>query len=320
MSKRTPRELLTLVLVLLLCGLMAVFVPAFRGASNLRIVGEEAAYIGIMACGEGLVILSGGLDLSVGAIVAVSGCTTALVMAAGLAWPLAALCGLGAGALAGTLNGALITYRRLPSILITLATLLLFRHGTSLLTHARSFGPFPDAFDLIGTGWTPTILFVIITALFVVLTQRTRLGRWTLAVGGSEQAARLSGVPVGSVQRWAYLLSGLCAGMAGLIAMAFNNTTQSVVGEGAELNVIAACVVGGIRITGGEGSLLGAALGALLIALLRNALILTHRPREQSDLFVAAVILAAALLEQWRVRRQSRPHEKPDMRIAANAG
>ena len=168
-----------------------------------------------------------------------------------------------------------------------------------------NFGPFPDGFRWLGTGWTPAVLFIIVTAVFVALSQRTRLGRWTLAIGGSEQSARLSGVPVGAVKRWSYALSGLCAGMAGLIAMAFNNTTQSVVGEGAELNVIAACVVGGIRITGGDGSLLGAALGALLIALLRNALILTHRPREQSDLFVAAVILAAAILEQWRAQRQA---------------
>lgn len=302
-SKLTLRELPTLVLLFVLIGLMSVFVPSFRGASNLTIVGEEAAFIGIMACGEGLVILGAGLDLSVGAIVAVASCVTALCLANGLAWPLAAGCGLLASVLAGGINGALVTYRRLPPILTTLATLLIFRHGTSLLTHAKNFGPFPDGFRWLGTGWTPTVLFVVVTAVFAALAQRMRLGRWTLAIGGSEQSARLSGVPVGVVKRWSYALSGLCAGVAGLIAMAFNNTTQSVVGEGAELNVIAACVVGGIRITGGDGSLMGAALGALLIALLRNALILTHRPREQSDLFVAAVILAAAVLEQWRAKR-----------------
>ena len=304
-SKLTLRELPTLVLLLALVVLMSAFVPAFRGLSNLSIVGEEAAFIGIMACGEGLVILGGGLDLSVGAIVAVASCVTALCLETGMAWPLAAGCGLLASGVAGGINGSLVTYRRLPPILTTLATLLLFRHGTSLLTHARNYGPFPDGFRMLGTGWTPAALFVIVAVVFVALAQRTRLGRWTLAIGGSEQSARLSGVPVGAVKRWSYALSGLCAGIAGLIAMAFNNTTQSVVGEGAELNVIAACVVGGIRITGGDGSLLGAALGALLIALLRNALILTHRPREQSDLFVAAVILAAAILEQWRARRQA---------------
>ena len=302
-SKTTLRELPTLILLFLLCALMAWFVPAFRSASNLTIVGEEAAFIGVMACGEGLVILSGGLDLSIGAIVAVSTCVTAFSLSAGLPWPLAALCGMGAGALAGGLNGALVTYRRLPPILTTLATLLLFRHGTSLLTHARSFGPFPDTFRLLGTGWTPALLFLAVVLISVALSKQTRFGRWTLAIGGGEQSARLSGIPVTAVKRGTYVLSGLCAGLAGLITMAFNNTTQSTVGEGAELNVIAACVVGGIRITGGDGSLLGAALGALLIAFLRNALILTHRPQQQSNLFVAGVILAAAVLENWRQGR-----------------
>ena len=307
MSSRTmPREFPTLLLIALLCGWMLQTAPSFRGGSNLSIVGQEAAFIGVMACGEGLVILGGGLDLSVGAIVALSSCVTALTLAAGWAWPLSVVCGLGAGAMAGGINGALVTYRRLPPILTTLATLLLFRHGTSLLTHARNFGPFPDAFRVLGTGWTPTLLLVVVTGVFFLLSRQTRLGRWTLAIGGGEQAARLSGIAVGGVKRWTYLLSGLCAGLAGLILMGFNNTTQSVVGEGAELNVIAACVVGGIRITGGDGSLLGAALGALLIALLRNALILTHRPPEQSNLFVAFIILAAAALEQWRVWRQNR--------------
>lgn len=303
LPKLTVRELPTIVLLVLLCGLMAVFVPAFRAASNLTIVGESAAFIGIMACGEGLVLLSGGLDLSIGAIVAVSTCITALTMASGMPWPLAAVCGMLAGAIAGGINGALVTYRRLPPILTTLATLLLFRHGTSLLTHARSFGPFPDTFRLLGADWIPALLFAVVVIVFALVSKQTRFGRWTLAIGGSEQSARLSGIPVGAVKRWAYVLSGLCAGLAGLITMAFNNTTQSTVGEGAELNVIAACVVGGIRITGGDGSLLGAALGALLIALLRNALILTNRPPEQSDLFVAGVILVAAMLEYWREQR-----------------
>ncbi|HZP81469.1 MAG TPA: ABC transporter permease, partial [Chthonomonadaceae bacterium] len=302
---RTPRELPILLLVLLVCLGMAAWVPAFRTPGNLTVVGQNAAFIGVMACGEGVVLLSGGLDLSVGSTLALSSCATAAALAAGWAWPLAALIGLLAGALAGAVNGALITYRRLPPILTTLATLLLFRHGTSLLTHARNYGPFPDAFNRLGSGWTPALLFVAVTALFVLAALRTRFGRWILALGGSEQAARLSGVPVDRVKRAAYLLSGLCAGLAGLITMAFNNNAQSTAGQGYELDVIAACVVGGVRITGGDGSILGAALGALLIALLRDALILTSRPVEQYGLFTGAVILAAAVLEQWRVRRQA---------------
>lgn len=311
LSARAPRELLTLFLLLLLCAGLAATVPAFRSVGNLTVVGQNAAFIGIMACGQAVVILSGGLDLSVGSALALASCATAAALEAHWAWQLSALLGLLVGAGAGVLNGALITYRRLPPILTTLATLLLFRHGVSILTHARNYGPFPDAFDRLGTGWTPTVIFVFVVALFMALTLRTRFGRWILALGGSEQAARLSGVPVDSVKRWAYLLSGLCAGLAGLITMAFNNNAQSSVGQGYELDVIAACVVGGIRITGGDGSIFGAALGAILIALLRDALILTQRPAEQYGLFTGAVILAAAVLELWRSRRQEKARTLP---------
>lgn len=312
----TLREL-PIILLLLLGGIvMAVGVPAhslpwltwdptaFRSSGNLKVVGENAACIGVMACGEGVVILSGGLDLSVGSILALSSCAAAATLAMGWAWPFAIVAGLGTGALAGMLNGLLITYRRLPPILTTLATLLLCRHGASILTHARSYGPFPEAFNRIGYDWTPSLLFLGLVILFMLVTLRVRFGRWAIAIGGGEQAARLSGVPVDRVKRIAYLLSGLCAGLAGLIFMAFNNSTQSRVGTGYELDVIAACVVGGVRITGGDGSILGAALGALLIALLRDVLILTARPVEQYGLFTGAVILAAAVLEQWRRRRQ----------------
>src|SRR5262245_13652066 len=124
---RSFREWPTLALVVLVAVWMAATVPAFRGASNLAVVGQNGAFIGVMACGQALVILSGGLDLSVGSILAVASCATAACLERGMAWPLAALLGLLTGALAGSLNGALITYRRLPPILTTLATLLLFR-------------------------------------------------------------------------------------------------------------------------------------------------------------------------------------------------
>jgi ribose transport system permease protein len=304
--KRAFRELPTLTLVLAVFIFMAAQYPAFRGAANLMTVGQNAAFIGVMACGQALVILSGGLDLSVGSILAVASCATAEALAQGIAWPLAALIGLAAGTVAGSINGMLVTYRRLPPILTTLATLLLFRYGTHILTKARNYGPFPEAFNQIGNGWTPVVIFALVAGLFTTLTLRTRFGRQAVAIGGGEVAARLSGVNVDGVKRRAYALSGLCAGLAGLIVMAFNNNTQSNVGQGYELDVIAACVVGGIRITGGDGSILGAALGATLIALLRDALILTGRPTEQYGLFTGGVILLAAVLEQWRARRQER--------------
>ena len=303
---RAPRELPTLIVILLFCAGLALFVPAFRTHDNLTAVGENAAFIGIMACGEGLVILGAGLDLSVGSAMALSSCTMAMVLLTGKSWPLAAAAGLAVGAAAGLVNGLFITYRKLPPILTTLATLLLFRHGISLATQAKTYGPFPDAFNIIGAGWVPFVVFVMIAAAATITVGKTHIGRWTLAMGGSEQSARLSAVPVNRVRLLAYVASGTCAAIAGWIVMAFNNNTQSGVGQGYELSVIAACVVGGIKITGGDGSLAGAALGAVLIALLRDALILTGRPENQTGLFTGAVILIAALIEGWRSRTRAK--------------
>ena len=326
---RMPRELPTLALIVAMVAALALKVPAFRDSGNLSLVGQTAAFIGIMACGEGLVILGGGLDLSVGSISALSACITAACLAAGSSWQLAVLIGLLSGLAAGGLNGGLITdrfplpvignlLRKLklgdrsfprPPILTTLATFLLFRYGVSLLTRNRSF----DAFDTsapglyrLGRADIAICTFVAVAVILAATTLWTRFGRWTVAMGGGEPATRLSGVPTVTVKQLGYALSGLCAGVTGILAMAFSNHAQWDMGKGAELDAIAACVVGGVRITGGDGSIAGAALGALLIALLQNALVLLGRPKEQYGLFTGAVILIAAVLEQVRLQRQQR--------------
>lgn len=303
---KLPREFPTLILLAVLCAYMAANYPVFLTANNLMVVGFNAAFIGIMACGQAMVILGAGLDLSVGSILAVASCATGAALTGGQPILAAALWGLLAGAGAGYLNGALITYRRLPPILTTLATLLLFRYGVSIITASKNYGPFPDAFNLIGAKWTPVIIFLLVAIMLSWVSQRARFGRWVIAMGGSEQAVRLSGVNVDRIKRGTYVLSGACAGLAALIVMAFNNNAQSTVGSGYELDVIAACVIGGVRITGGDGSIAGAALGAVLIALLRDMLILTNRPIEQYGLFTGGVILFAALLEQFRLQRLAR--------------
>lgn len=305
-GRKLPRELPTLALLAILCVYMAANYPAFRTANNLMVVGFNAAFIGIMACGQAMVILGAGLDLSVGSILAVASCATGAALMGGQPILVAAFWGLLAGAGAGYLNGALITYRRLPPILTTLATLLLFRYGVSIVTASKNYGPFPDAFNLIGAKWIPVVIFLVVAIVLSWVSQRARFGRWVIAMGGSEQAVRLSGVNVDKIKRRTYVLSGACAGLAALIVMAFNNNAQSTVGSGYELDVIAACVIGGVRITGGDGSIAGAALGAVLIALLRDMLILTNRPVEQYGLFTGGVILLAALLEQFRLQRLAR--------------
>lgn len=298
------RELPVLLLMLLLLGWLTATKPAFRTPENLAQVGQEAGLLGILACGEALVILTGGIDLSVGATLAMAACAAGSAMMGGWPWPLAALLGLLVGGAGGWLNGALITYRRLPPLLTTLGTLLVFRALTNIRTGAVPYNQLPDSFKAFGKGFTPLLIFFVVLALFALMLARSRFGRRVVAVGGSEQATRLSGVPVDAVLRRVYLIAGLCAALAGLLMSAAANNAQWNLAEGYELEVIAAVVVGGVRLTGGEGSVIGAGLGALIIVVLRNALFLSGVPVEQYGLMTGAVILLAAVSEQFRRARQ----------------
>jgi ribose transport system permease protein len=294
--------------LLLLFVLIWMFLTnhAFRLPANLIQLSEDAGILGIMACGEAFVILTGGIDLSVAAILALSSCAAGYTMTTyGIAWPLAAFIGLAVGALAGWLNGAMITYRRLPPILVTLATLLLFRSLTNVLTGAVPYNQLPAGFVYIGTGLIPFTVFVLVTLGCSLYLSRARYGRWTIAVGSSEQASRLSGIPTGRVLRLVYALAGLTAALAGLLMSAQSNNAQWTLADGWELDVIAAVVIGGVRLSGGEGSVIGAALGAMIIMALRNALFLNGIPSEQYGLITGGVILLAAAAEQIRrVRMQ----------------
>ncbi|MGC8667339.1 MAG: ABC transporter permease [Chthonomonadales bacterium] len=298
------RELPAAAMLALVVAWIAGTRASFHTYANLAQVGQEGALIGIMACGEALVILTGGIDLSVGAILALSACAAGSLMMAG--WPVAAAgaVGLAAGAACGWINGALITYRRLPPILSTLSTLLIYRAVTNIETRAEPFNQLPQSFRMLGGGFVPFGVFVAVVAVFAAVLARMRFGRRVVAIGGSDEAVRLSGVPVDAVLRRVYMLSGLCAAISGLIMSAAANNAQWNLAEGWELEVIAAVVIGGVRLTGGMGSVIGAALGALIIVVLRNALFLSGVPTERYGLVTGGVILAAAMGEQIRRMRR----------------
>ena len=295
---------------LLLLGVSLIWLlsakPSFRSVENLTQIGQQAGLLGIMACGEAMVILTGGVDLSVGAIAAVAACVAGGRMHGGGHWLLAVLLGIAAGALGGWLNGALITYRKLTPILTTLATLLLFRALTNIETGAVPFNQLPLAFTKLGTGYAPLLAFLIVVSALALMLARTRFGRRVVAVGGSEQAVRLSGVPTDAILRRVYMVSGVCAAIGGLLMAAASNSAQWNIADGFELEVIAAVVIGGVRLTGGEGSVIGAGLGALIIVVMRNALFLYGVPTEQYGLITGAIILLAAFAEQARRVREAR--------------
>lgn len=298
------RELPALILLLSVVGWLWFARPAFRNHDNLMVVSQEAAQLGIMACGEAMVILTGGIDLSIAATLALSGCAAGWSLKAGVPVTLSVSIGLLVGAGAGWLNGLLITWRRFPPLLATLGTFLLYRAIANVATSANPFNDLPSGFLILGKGWFPFFLFLAILALCSVLLNRTRYGRHLVAVGGSQQAARLTGVPVNGILRKVYLTAGLCAAISGLIMSAGNNNAQWTLADGWELDVIAAVVIGGVRLTGGEGSILGAGLGALIIVVLRSALFYSGVDTTQYGLITGAVILLAALAEQARRSQQ----------------
>lgn len=298
------RELPALLLFVSVLIWISVARPAFRSHDNLIAISQDAGILGIMACGEAFVILTGGIDLSVGSMLAMAACAAGARMMGGASWPMASLLGLFVGAFAGWLNGAFITFRRLPPILVTLATLLLYRAITNIATAATPYNQLPHAFKLLGRGFVPFLIFLVVLTCFTILLGRTKFGRRLVAIGGSEQAARLCGVKVDSILRTVYMLAGLCCAIAGLLMSAGGNNAQWNLADGWELEVIAAVVIGGVRLTGGEGSVLGAGLGAMIIILLQNALFLSGVPVEQYGLITGAVIIIAALAEQFRRLRQ----------------
>lgn len=288
---------------LLVTGWIVLSRASFRSSGNLAQVAQDIGFMGIFACGETLVVLTGGIDLSVAAVAACAACVGGGRMMAGWHWLPAMLLGLVTGLGIGWVNGVLITYRRLPPLLTTLATWFIVRSLTNIVTGALPYNRLPDAYKSLGRGAMPIYPCLLLLLLTALLLMRTRFGRRVVAVGGSVSAARLSGVPVDAILRRVYAFSGGCAALAGLLMAAAANNAQWTTGEGSELEVIAAVVVGGVRLTGGEGSVFGAALGAAILVVLKNALFLYGVSSDQYGLVVGAVILLVALSEQLRRNR-----------------
>lgn len=300
------RELPAAALLAAVLAWLALTTPAFLSPDNLTVVAQDAGILGIMACGEALVILTGGIDLSIGSALAMSSCAAGALMMSDVPWPAACFAGLLVGCAAGYVNGTLITRRRLPPILVTLATLLLFRGLTNVLTSATPYNILPETFKSLGRGYLPIVVFGGVGISLWLMVLRSAFGRRLVAVGGSESAARLSGIAVPVVLRRVYVMAGALAALAGLLMSAANGNAQWTLADGWELDVIAAVVIGGVRLTGGEGSVLGAGLGAMIIVVLRNALFLSGVPGEQYGLITGGVIVVAALTEQWRRRAERR--------------
>ena len=211
---------------------------------------------------------------------------------------------LAVGALCGMGNAFLINRLGIPPIITTLGTMGILRAGVTLYTDARWIGPLPKSFSSVGTGLTPPVLLALTAACATVFLLRTRNGRYVYALGGNEEAVRLSGVDPRRIKFAIYTINGLLASVAGLILASSMCSAQSNMAMGYELNVIAAVVIGGTSVAGGRGSVLGTVIGAALIAVLYDALILLGVPVYWHKVIVGGVILTAVLVDRLRVFRK----------------
>jgi ribose transport system permease protein len=308
------REAGVLVALVVLCVALSLASPYFFTLRNVFNVLQGMSTIGIIAVGTTMVLIAGGLDLSVGSVLAVGAVLTARLMTYDGFNPwLAVAGGLAAGGALGFANGVLITKARIVPFIATLGTLsiargLAFLLATSGAGSVASNVPMRDpGVAFLGAGYigpvpVPVILMLLLVGVAAVLLSRTVLGRQIYAVGSNPRAARLSGISVERVQLVTYVVAGVLSAVAGVVTTGLLSTASTNLGQGVELDVIAAAVIGGTSLSGGEGTVIGTLIGAAIMAVVRNAFVLLGLPLHLQVMIIGVVILLAVGLDRRRRR------------------
>jgi len=291
----------------------------FATQQNLFNVTRNFAFVAIIALGMTVVIVTGGIDLSVGAVLVLSGMVIGMSMNVGTPFWMAVPLALGTALLVGGLNGVMIAYVGMPPFVVTLGMLSIARSLAMVLSNNRmvyEFGPDQAHLLAVGGGFVDVavpfrgsvqvpnpVLFLTVMALIAGFAFRwTRWGRHVFAIGGNEAAANLTGVPVRLVKVSVYMVCSLCAGIAGILEVGWLGTITTSLGQGMELTVIAAAVIGGANLSGGAGTAFGAVVGAALIEVIRNSLILLGISTFWQGTFVGTFIIVAVLFDRLRTR------------------
>jgi ribose/xylose/arabinose/galactoside ABC-type transport system permease subunit len=279
---------------------LAIAAPAFFTPDNFANVLRQNAFPAIIAAGMTFAILTGGIDLSVGSVVALSGvlCADALVHGWGL--PLAIAVGLGTGLAVGVVNGLVVTTIRVPPFIVTLAMMLVVRGAAFKYTDAHTISGLPSSLAPFSQGWSMAAIMAVVFAASWILLMRTPFGRHVYATGGNREAAWLSGIRVNTVLVKVYALCGLGAGLAGVLVASRLNAGYPRAGELYELDAVAAVVVGGTSLFGGRGSIWGTLGGAFFIGILNNGLNLFNVSPYDQMIAKGVVLLAATSLDRWR--------------------
>jgi ribose transport system permease protein len=296
------RRLGTLAGLFGLCLLLWILTPHFLTVSNLLNVLEQTAINAVIAAGMTFVIISGGIDLSVGSLVALSGVVLGTLLHAGVPMPVAIAASLGVGFFFGVLNGLAITWGRLPPFIATLGMMSVARGCALLFTDGRPVSGFDAAFRNLATARVVGIPAPVLVAIAVYIVawfvlSKTRFGRYVYAIGGNEEATRLSGVNVRLHKMCVYGVSGLASAVAAVLLTSRLNSAQPIAGIMYELDAIAATVIGGTSLMGGEGGLGGTIIGALIMGVLRNGLNLLGVSSFVQQIVIGLVIVFAVLID-----------------------
>lgn len=295
-------------IVIALCASFAIFIPNYRDPQNYLDLTKYLVEIGIVGLVMTYVIITGGIDLSVGSVLALS------AVCLGLAWQglgisiwAAAVLAVLTGTLAGLLNGGLIVGLHIPPLIATLGTMAALRGVALGVTRGRSTAGFPETFEALGRGFYAVgglqvpaqfVLLLVLAVFAGVVLGRTRFGRYVYAIGLSEPGARYAGLPVDLSKLLIYTACGTAAGLAGAIAASRFQTAKPDLGISFELDVITACVVGGVSIYGGRGTILGTMLGLFFVGIVRRGLTFRDVKGEVQDIVVGAVLILAVFVHQ----------------------
>ena len=287
----------------ILVVMMAQLSPAFLTTRNLFNIVRFIAEIGLISLGMTMVILTGGIDLSVGSILGMCGIVMGALFTAGTNIWLAALVALLLGGLAGLVNGVLTVVTRVHPLVITLATLAIYRGIAHGISQGDSYRGFPEPFFFLGQGYlgpipTQLLIFALFTAVAAWVLMRTTFGRSLYAFGHNETATRFAGIAVDRLQIAVYTLTGFLSGLAAVIFVSRVSSARGDSGALMELDVITAVVLGGTALTGGRGSILGTLLGLLIIGVVRNGLTLAFVPLEVQAVFVGLILIVAVTVHR----------------------
>lgn len=304
------RQLGTFLGLIILIAIFQILTGRFLNSSNLLTIANQASINAVIAAGMTFVIITKGIDLSVGSIMAFSGVVLASASQTGMSLPVLILIGLGVGFAVGMLNGFIISYGKITPFIVTLGMMSIARGGATLYKQkvVSDIQTYSDAFLFIGNGKLLGIPFLVAIMIFVfiisaIVLSRTKFGRYTYAIGGNEEAATLSGIRVKMNKAFVYGLSGLLAGLAAIMHTAKHEGINSTAGDMYELNAIAAVVIGGTSLFGGQGKLSGTLIGALIMAVLNSGLVQLGVDDSIKKIMIGSVIVLAVFGDQLLKRK-----------------